>query len=54
MMTNGSSALKIPWLSKDKQRLIDHIVLRVRRESPFVENSEYTIETLRRVLEEEL
>ena len=54
MLTDGSSALKTNWMSKDKQRLIDHIVSRVRRESPFVEKSDYTIETLRRVLEEEL
>jgi uncharacterized membrane-anchored protein YjiN (DUF445 family) len=54
MLTDGSSALKTTWKAKEKQRLIDHIVARVRRESPFVEKSEYTIETMRRVLEEEL
>jgi len=54
MLTDGNAALKIPWMSKDKQRLIDHIVQRVKRESPFVEKSDYTIETMRIVLEEEL
>jgi len=54
MRTDGSSALKTIWKAKDKQRLIDHIIAKVRRESPFVEKSEYTIETMRRVLDEEL
>ncbi len=39
---------------KDKQKLIDRIMQRVQRESPFVEKSAYTIETMRLVLEEEL
>jgi hypothetical protein len=40
-------------VSGKQARLIDWIVHRVRRESPFVEKSDYTIETMRRVLEEE-
>lgn len=36
------------------KKLIDRIVQRVKDESPFVEKSGYTLQTLRIVLEEEL
>jgi len=52
MLTDGTKT-KV-WKARWKQALIDDIIERVRVESPFVEKSEYTLETMRRVLEEEL
>jgi hypothetical protein len=39
---------------KAKDKLIERIIHRIRQESLFVEKSGYTIETTRRILEEEL
>jgi hypothetical protein len=52
MLTDGTK--DIEWTATDKQRLINTILTKTRDQSFFNEKSESVIETLRRVLEEEL
>ena len=52
MLTDGTA--QTTWVAKDKRALIGWILHRIKSESPFIEKSDYTMETLKRVLEEEL